>query len=64
LQCLGNIVIVYSFTYFVYGKKVIAIFAQIPLFVVDDATFDDVVVLAFGAGYDFHIYKFCINIIN
>ena len=50
--------------YFINCEKVVAFFAQIPLFVVDDATFYDLIILAFWTAYNFHIYKFCINIIK
>jgi len=47
LQCFGNVVIVYLFTYFIDSEKVIAFFAQIPLFTIDNATFYDMIVLTF-----------------
>jgi hypothetical protein len=47
LQCFGNIVIIYLFAYFIHREKVVAFFAQIPLFVIDDATFYDLIILAF-----------------
>jgi len=50
LQCLSNIVVIYFLTNFINGKEVVAFFAQIPLFAVDDAAFDDVAPLAFGTG--------------
>jgi hypothetical protein len=50
LQRLGNIVVVYFFTDFVNGKKIVAFFAQIPLFAINDAAFCDLVPLAFRAG--------------
>jgi hypothetical protein len=50
LQRLGNIVVVYFFADFVNGKKVVAFFAKISLFAVNDAAFCDLVPLAFRAG--------------
>jgi hypothetical protein len=47
LQGLGNIIIIYLFTHFIYRKKIVAFFTQVPLFVVDDAAFNNVVILAF-----------------
>jgi hypothetical protein len=49
LERFGNIVVVYLFAYFINSEKIVAIFTQIPLFVVDNAAFYDVVILALWA---------------